>query len=117
MPRPEPRYHVNFTVRVSWQAQNNLVRQISGKCTDLSASGARVETLDPLDVRGLVLLSSECFGRMGHASVRYCRREGMKYAVGLQFNVQFGLSDPSRKKMLEKVVLSSISEAPTDQKI
>jgi hypothetical protein len=37
------------------------------------------------------------------AVVRYCKRDGMKYRVGLQFIGAFGLSDPARKSVLEQV--------------
>jgi hypothetical protein len=38
------------------------------------------------------------------ASIRYCRREGMKYNIGLEFEVAFGLSDPVRRTILERVL-------------
>jgi hypothetical protein len=41
---------------------------------------------------------------MGMASIRYCNKNGMKYIVGLEFSSVFGLSDPARKKILEKVL-------------
>jgi len=49
-------------------------------------------------------MTSELFGRMGNASVRYCRRMGMKYKVGLHFTVLLQLSDPVRKRILEEVL-------------
>lgn len=80
------------------------MRQAPGRCVDLSASGARVEARDGMEVRTLVLVTSEQFGRMGNATIRYCRREGMKHILGLQFSTAFGLSDPARKKILDKVL-------------
>ena len=52
----------------------------------------------------MVVVNSQHFGRMGDASVRYCRRNGMKYQVGLQFSVVFGLSDPARKNILDELL-------------
>jgi hypothetical protein len=47
------------------------------------------------------------FGSMGNASVRYCRRRPMKYAVGFQFSITFGLGDPVRRRILEKVLIKA----------
>lgn len=84
-----------------------MLRRAAGHCFDLSASGARVETREELELRSSVLVTSNQFGRMGNATIRYCRREGMKYIAGLQFSTAFGLSDPVRKAMLDKVLLKS----------
>lgn len=105
MPRPEPRFRVDFPTYLNWQDKKGTIRRAGARCVDLSASGARVETRDPLDLRSMVLVTSDQFGRMGNATVRYCRREGMKYIVGLQFSTAFGLSDPVRKAALDKVLL------------
>jgi hypothetical protein len=109
--RPE-RYKVDFSVFLSWQDRHGLVRRIAGRCIDLSAAGAQVEIKDQLAAQTMVLLNSEFFGRMGHASVRYCRRMGMKYKVGLHFTSLFQLSDPARKSILEKVLQKTDSPAP-----
>jgi PilZ domain len=112
-PRPEDRHSVDFPVFLSWQAANGMIQRVSGRCLDLSASGARVETRDRMEQRAHVLMHSEAFGRMGTATVRYCRREGMKYIIGLQFGAVFGLSDPVRRKTLERVLREKIpTEAP-----
>ena len=104
MPRPEERYRVDFQVYLAWQDPRAGVRRMQARCTDLSASGAHVETLDRFDPQTMVLVSSEHFGRMGNATIRYCRREGMKYSVGLQFTNAFGLGDPVRRHILAKVL-------------
>jgi hypothetical protein len=102
--RPEERYQVEFPVFLSFQAGNGGSQRVSGRCVDLSPSGAKLETIDKLAIRSHVLVQSEEFGRMGVASVRYCVRQGMKYEVGLQFSTSFGLSDPMRKKALNRVL-------------
>ena len=101
------RHPVEFTVRLQWQDQRRQMQQVSARCTDLSASGLKLEMQVPVEVRTMVLVSCEQFGRMGLATVRYCRREGMKYSVGLQFSVQLALSDRSRQEMLGKVVAAA----------
>lgn len=107
MTRPEPRYRVDFPVFLSWQDRKGVVRRSAGRCLDLSASGAHVETIDVFEPQTRVLVHSDGFGRMGHASVRYCRRQGMKYKVGLQFSSVLVLSDSMRRKILEKAILEN----------
>jgi len=101
--RPEERYPVDFRVFVSWQSHAGLAR-VSARCVNLSLSGMKLETKDPLAVRSVVLLDSEHFGRMGTAAVRYCSRKHMSYEVGLQFSAPFSFSDPARRKILDRVL-------------
>jgi hypothetical protein len=103
-PRPEDRHSVDFSVFLSFQAADGTGRRVTGRCVDLSASGAKLETKDQLKIRTNILLQSAQFGRMGLASIRYCVRRGMKYEVGLQFVTPFSLSDPVRKKVLTQVL-------------
>lgn len=117
-PRPK-RFKVDFPLFLSWQDKQGIVRRLTGRCIDLSAGGAQVETKDQLPAQCMVLMTSECFGRMGNASVRYCRRMGMKYKVGLHFTSAFQLSDPARKEILDKVLQKTPppSPAPTTSAI
>ncbi len=102
MTRPEVRYRVNLKVYLTWQDATGTVRRCPAKCVDLSASGARLETIDPMAKHLQVIMSSENFTRMGHATVRYCAREGMKYRVGLQFTSLLTLSDAMRQEAVER---------------
>jgi hypothetical protein len=102
--RPEERYSVDFTVFLSWQDKAGVIRRGSGRCVDLSASGIKLETQDRYEPQTSVLVQCDQFGRMGNASIRYCRRERMKYAVGLEFTAAFGLGDPVRRKILTGVL-------------
>jgi hypothetical protein len=98
--RPEPRHIASFPVRISLAGRNGATMQISGRCTDFSASGMRVEVRDHLEVRSTVMVSSPDLGRLGHGVVRYCRREAMKYVVGLHFFVQIKLAGHARSRLL-----------------
>jgi hypothetical protein len=102
--RREERHEVDFQVFLSWQAANGNVQRVTGRCVDLSPSGAQVETKDPIEPRTGVLVESQQFGRMGMASIRYCSRVGLRYELGLQFNTPFMLSNPLRRGILEKVL-------------
>lgn len=110
----QERYKVDFQVFIAWQDAKGVTRRASGRCVDLSASGAKVETRDHFPARTMVLVSSDSFGRMGNAIVRYCLRVGMKYYVGLQFSALMQLGDPVRQKILEKVIVGQTEAQGTD---
>ena len=110
----QERYKVDFPVFLAWQDKQGLARRVTGRCTDLSGSGAHVETKDQFAPQTQVLMASESFGRMGHATVRYCRRDGMKYKVGLSFTSMLQLSDPVRKKIVEQVLQKVKPVEPKD---
>jgi hypothetical protein len=106
LPRSEERYRVDFQVVLTWE-RNGVMQRVTGKCVDLSPSGARLETRDKLEARSTVLVHSEQFGRMGLAAIRHCTRLGMKYDVGLQFKTAFGMSSPIRRRALDQVLSAS----------
>jgi hypothetical protein len=93
-----------------WQEKSGAVRRISGRCLDLSSEGIKIETRDRLDTGTAVLVSSQEFGRMGHATVRYSARDKMRCLVGLKFGAAFGLSDPARRRILDRVLNKSAVE-------
>jgi hypothetical protein len=102
--RLEERHDVEFQVFLSWQGPQGVIHRVAGHCVDLSPSGAKLETRDPIAARTSVLVESRQFGRMGMASIRYCSRIGMKYEVGLQFSTAFMLGSPLRKTILANVL-------------
>jgi hypothetical protein len=99
MSRPEPRYSVCFPVYLTWQDKDGPIRRAQGKCLNLSASGALVETDYPLRHQLVLTVHSDKFGRMGHATVRHCQRHTMKYRIGLLFTSTLALSDSIRQKL------------------
>jgi hypothetical protein len=102
--RPEPRYRVNFPVYLTWQAKDGSLRRALARCLNISASGAMVETDYPLEQYAGVIVESDRFGRIGHATIRYCARQMMKYNIGLMFTASLGLSDSVRRKVFEKAI-------------
>lgn len=99
----EERYEVDFPLFLSWQA-GSAIHRVPARCVNLSSSGAKIETRDRLEIHTRILVESEHFGRMGTASIRYCTRKAMKYEVGLQFSSTFALSDPVRRKILDRLL-------------
>jgi hypothetical protein len=92
----EKRFRVSMKVYLTWQDAQGVIRRCPGRCVELSTSGACVEMIDLLKLYSHVIVYSENFARMGHATVRYCTRELMKYRVGLQFSTEFVLGDAMR---------------------
>jgi hypothetical protein len=107
--RPEDRHRVDFQVFLSWNSKTGGVVRVSGRCVDLSPSGAKLETIDHLEIRSNILVDCKELGRMGMASIRYCIRKGMKYEVGLHFSSALALGDPGRKKILDRMLVEKES--------
>jgi hypothetical protein len=117
----EERYSVSFAVHLMWEESAGVLRRMVGRCLDLSPSGMKIEMRDLLKKDTPVLVMSEEFGRMGHASVRFCQRDRMRCLIGLKFGTAFALGDPARQKILEKVHApqdpATISEDITEQAV
>ena len=94
---------VDFPVFLNWQDKSGMLRRMSARCTDLSESGLRVETMDKLESMTVVVIGSELLGRLGHASVRYCQRVKMKNRIGLKFSTPFCLGDPARRRVVVSI--------------
>ena len=87
-------------VQVSWQTRSGEMKTIRAKCVDLSDLGARIECDAPIDLHTNVYLQAPAYGLMGNASVRYCRRSGIKHIVGLLFSSVVSQADQGRKRCL-----------------
>ena len=60
---------------------------------DLSNSGIRVESSEPIEQHTEVFVRAERYGLTGSTSVRHCGRRGSKYVLGLEFNPESGSPD------------------------
>jgi hypothetical protein len=107
----EQRFKVSFSVSLMWQERPGELRRLAGRCADLSSEGMSVEVKDRISPGAVVQVESKDFGRMGHAIVRFCRRDPMRFHIGLKFSAPFGMSDPARRKILERVMLPSDPDA------
>jgi hypothetical protein len=76
------------------------MKVVRAKCLDLSDQGARIECEAPIESRTRVYVRAAAYGLMGNASVRYCRRSGMKHMVGLLFSSVAGEADEGRKRLI-----------------
>ena len=89
-------------VQVSWQTRSGEMKIIRAECIDLSEQGARIECEQPIDLQTNVYLQAPRYGLMGNASVRYCRRSGIKHIVGLLFSSAASQADQGRKRLIRR---------------
>jgi hypothetical protein len=89
-------------VQVSWQTRSGETRMVRAKCIELSDDGASIECEHPIELRTNVYLQAPAYGLMGNASVRYCRRSGIKHIVGLLFSSAASQADQGRKRLIRR---------------
>lgn len=88
--RRDPRFVFKGNIALSWDERGNP-RFGQGKCLDISEHGMRIETPYPIEARSFAVVRLENTTISGHASVRYCRRDGSKYLLGLEFTSSLDL--------------------------
>jgi hypothetical protein len=69
---------------VQWE-ENGASFQLRARCVNLSPNGMAIETYEPLPERETVGCSVPALNVVGMASVRYCKRRGLKRVAGLEF--------------------------------
>jgi curved DNA-binding protein CbpA len=57
---------------------------------DISESGARIESSEPIEANAEVFLRVDEYGLVGCAAVRHCARRGAKYVIGLELTEDRG---------------------------
>lgn len=87
-------------VQVSWLSRSGETKTIRAKCLDISAQGARIESEMPLEFRTNVYVQAPAHGLMGNATVRYCRRRGLKHIIGLLFSSVASQAEEGRKRLV-----------------
>jgi hypothetical protein len=100
--RAGERHPFRGTVQVSWQMRSGEMKTVRAKCVDLSEQGARIECELPIELQTNVYLQAPTYGLMGNASVRYCRRNGIKHIVGLLFSSVVSQADRGRQRCLDE---------------
>ena|SRR5579871_1593334 len=97
--RREARYPLTCALQISWQRANGEPCSSRAICREVSLHGARVECSESIAARSNIYLSAPSYGLMGNATVRYCRRQGTKFAIGLEFTWAAALAEEGRKRM------------------
>jgi hypothetical protein len=98
--RSDQRHPFDGAVQISWQSQSGEMRTLRAKCQDLSDHGLCIVSEQPIDVRTNVYVQAPAYGLMGNATVRYCRRKGLKHHIGLMFSAATSQADEGRKRCL-----------------
>ena len=80
---------------ISWQDGLGNSRTISVRAIDLSNSGIRVESSEPIGPHVNVYVRAERYGLTGSTVVRHCSRRASKYILGLEFNPEGKAADAS----------------------
>lgn len=83
-PRSAERYSIRCWLTLAVNRRKMPVRAV-----DLSGSGATVESLFPVAAGSEAQLRSRISILAGPAHVRYCRRRGLVYRIGLEFSRPF----------------------------
>lgn len=74
------------SIRLSWNDAQGQPKYTLAKCIDISKSGLRVESAEPVPIRANVSLRADRINISGSASVRYVARRGSKFILGLELS-------------------------------
>lgn len=80
------RSEFNSPVQLSWTDRNGNEQRVSARIVDISETGVRVESPEPLVPGVYVSFRAERLRLQGSASVRVCKKQGTKYLAGLEFS-------------------------------
>ncbi len=93
-------------IRISWQESSGFQKYVRGVCLDVSASGIRVEVVEPIPLRTFVTVGADSIKLVANASVRHSVRKGSKYLIGMEFNCPI-------KALAERLIAEyNLSEEP-----
>jgi hypothetical protein len=84
--RRKQRQLFDCAMEITWQDGQGNSRTLQVRAIDLSNSGIKVESSEPVELHTGVYVRAERYGLTGSTSVRHCGRRGSKYVLGLEFN-------------------------------
>ena len=83
--RQHARQAIAGKLRVLWQDADGRERVCAAELVNISLKGLRIRVDIQMAPRTYVTVNDQEIGISGRGSVRYCRYEKGKYAVGLEF--------------------------------
>ena len=86
----EPRTAIMAMAEVVWEDQRGVLRYASAKIEDTSRSGACIRVSSAIDVG--TKLNIRWHREQFSGVVKYCRRDGEEYVLGIQRNTHFAMS-------------------------
>ncbi|HVN04671.1 MAG TPA: hypothetical protein VMT86_09660 [Bryobacteraceae bacterium] len=97
--RVSERRPVRGAIQISWEAPSGEIKRVRATCVDVSDEGVRVTCEQPIALRTNCYLQAPAFGLMGNATVRFCRRSGLKHTIGFMFSWAPSQADAGRKRL------------------
>jgi len=79
------RTKLGLRATLGFNDRNGVPQQVRARIVDISSQGACVETEVPVEVRSYIQFRVEKPQLSGMASVRYCVRRKLRYALGIEF--------------------------------
>jgi hypothetical protein len=83
--RRERRSALNCEANLTWEDNQGQSRFLQARALDVSDSGVRLETSEPLEAGAHILVWIEDHNTSANAVVRHCDRRGQRYVLGLEF--------------------------------
>jgi curved DNA-binding protein CbpA len=91
--RRKQRQLFDCALEISWQDSKGNSRTMAVRAIDLSNSGIRVESSEPIDPHTDVYVRAERYGLTGSTSVRHCSHRASRYILGLEFKPEARAGD------------------------
>jgi curved DNA-binding protein len=108
-------------MEITWQAGQGTSRTLAVHAIDLSNSGIRVESTEPVALHTSVYVRAERYGLTGTTLVRHCGRRGGKYLLGLEFKSESAAADTNAAEPFvdyyELLQISPNAEAETIHRV
>lgn len=96
--RRHRRQNLDGRVRIAWQDGQGEMRTCEVACLDISTSGLSITVPEQIPVRSIVHLRGIGSTLDSSGSVRYCRRQGMAYLLGIEFSGGFQFTPGEKKR-------------------
>jgi hypothetical protein len=90
--RRYPRFPYSGSIRIAWDDPAGYRKTVKAELLDLSEGGMRLSVPEAIPIGAYVFIDYPKLGISASASVRYCRRGVMKYAIGVEFTGGFRLT-------------------------
>jgi len=93
--RRHTRFEGDMTSQVVWQDRFGRDKWAKAILLDVSESGARLQMPEPLELRSVVGVVCQAARLQAQGTVRFCKREGNKHIVGVEFVCGFIWKPPA----------------------
>jgi hypothetical protein len=95
--RGDPRYPANGAFKILLRDAHGNTRMVMATCIDISHSGARAQSAEPIAPASRLLIDLPKYNLTGPASVRHCTRQDSVYHIGIKFSGRLTCLNPGRR--------------------